>query len=83
VLNFEKLFSKVCVTEGNDLDIRLISRIANNALRIIEVINQVFNPSLVQQHARLSIYMTLARPAVTHGSEAWIIRKADEKNCKQ
>jgi hypothetical protein len=43
------------------------------------VINQVFKPSLVQQHSRLNIYRTLARPILLYGSEAWTIRKADEK----
>jgi hypothetical protein len=48
-------------------------------LRTIEVINQVFKPSLVQQHTRLNIYRTLARLVLIYGSEAWTIRKADEK----
>jgi hypothetical protein len=43
------------------------------------VINQVFKPSLVQQHTRLNIYRTLGRPVLIYGSEAWTIRKADEK----
>jgi hypothetical protein len=42
------------------------------------VINQVSKPSLVQ-HTRLNIYSTLARPVLIYGSEAWTIRKADEK----
>jgi hypothetical protein len=45
----------------------------------IGVINQVFKPSLVQQHTRLNIYRTLARPVLIYGSEAWTNRKADEK----
>jgi hypothetical protein len=45
--------------------------------RTIGVINQVFKPSLVQQHTRLNIYRTLARPVLI-GSEAWTIRKTDE-----
>jgi hypothetical protein len=40
---------------------------------------KVFKPSLVQQHTRLNIYRTLARPVLVYGSEAWTIRKADEK----
>jgi hypothetical protein len=43
------------------------------------VINQVFKPSLVQYHKRLNIYRTLARLVLMYGSEAWTIRKADEK----
>jgi hypothetical protein len=48
-------------------------------VKTIRVINQVFKPSLVQQHTRLNIYRTLARPVLIYGSEAWTIRKADEK----
>jgi hypothetical protein len=47
-------------------------------VKTIGVINQVFKPSLVQ-HRRLNIYRTLARPVLIYGSEAWRIRKADEK----
>jgi hypothetical protein len=42
------------------------------------VIDQVFKPSLVQ-HTRLNIYRTPARLLLTYGSEAWTLRKADEK----
>jgi hypothetical protein len=48
-------------------------------IKTIGVINQVFKPSLVQEHTRLNIYRTLARPVLIFGSETWTIRKADEK----
>jgi hypothetical protein len=48
-------------------------------VKTIGVIKQVFKPSLVQQHTRLNIYRTLARPVLIYGSEAWTSRKADEK----
>jgi hypothetical protein len=48
-------------------------------VKTIGVINQVFKPSLVQQHTSLNIYRTLARPVLIYGSEAWTMRKADEK----
>jgi hypothetical protein len=48
-------------------------------VKTIGVINQVFIPSLVQQHTRLNIYRPLARPVLIYGSEAWTIRKTDEK----
>jgi hypothetical protein len=48
-------------------------------VKTIEVINQVFKPSLVQQHTRLNIYRTLARPVLIYRSDAWAIRKAAEK----
>jgi ABC-type ATPase involved in cell division len=48
-------------------------------VKSIGVINQVFKPSLVQQHTRLNIYRTVARPVLIYGSEAWTIRKADAK----
>jgi hypothetical protein len=51
-------------------------------VKTIGVINQVFKPSLVQQHTRLNIYRTLARPVLIYGSEAWTVRKADEKTLK-
>jgi hypothetical protein len=48
-------------------------------VKSIVVINVVFKPSLVHQHTRLNIYRTLARPVLIYGSEAWMIRKGDEK----
>jgi hypothetical protein len=47
-------------------------------VKTIGVINQVFKPCLVQ-HTRLNIYRTPARSVLIYGSEAWTIRKADEK----
>jgi hypothetical protein len=44
-------------------------------VKTIGVINQVFKPFLVQQHTRLNIYRTLARPVLIYGSEDWTIRK--------
>jgi tRNA U34 5-methylaminomethyl-2-thiouridine-forming methyltransferase MnmC len=48
-------------------------------VRTIGIINQVFKLSLVQKHTRLNICRTLTRPVLIYGSEAWTIRKADEK----
>jgi hypothetical protein len=39
-------------------------------VKTIGVINRVFKPSLIQQHTRLNIYRTLARPVLIYGSEA-------------
>jgi hypothetical protein len=44
--------------------------------KIMGIINNVLKPFLVQKHTR--IYMTLARPVLCYGSEAWTIRKCDE-----
>jgi hypothetical protein len=43
------------------------------------IINNVLKPSLVQKHTRIRIYKTLARPVSSYGSEAWTIRKSDER----
>jgi hypothetical protein len=48
-------------------------------VKTIGVINLVFKPSFVQQRTRFNIYRTLARSVLIYGSEAWTIRKADEK----
>jgi hypothetical protein len=50
-----------------------------NILKATGVINSIFKPSLVQKHARLQVYKTLARPVLSYGSEAWTNKKADEK----
>jgi hypothetical protein len=47
-------------------------------VKTIGVVNQVFKPSVVQQHTRLNIYRTLSRPVLIYGSEAWTIRTAAE-----
>jgi hypothetical protein len=33
----------------------------------------------VSRHTRIRIYKTLARPVLSYGSEAWTIRRADER----
>jgi hypothetical protein len=43
------------------------------------IINQIFKPSLVSRHTRIRIYKTLARPVLSYGSEAWTIRRTDER----
>jgi hypothetical protein len=43
------------------------------------MINNVLKPSLVQKHTRIHIYKTLAHPMLCYGSEAWTIRKSDER----
>jgi hypothetical protein len=48
-------------------------------VKVTGVINQVLKPSQVQRHTRLRVYKTLARPVLAYGSEAWTIRKADER----
>jgi hypothetical protein len=49
-----------------------------NLVKVLGIINQIFKPSLVSRHTRIRIYKTLARPGLSYGSEAWIIR-TDER----
>jgi hypothetical protein len=50
-----------------------------NLDKVLGIINQIFKPSLVSRHTRIRIYKTLARPVLSYGSEAWIIRRTDER----
>jgi hypothetical protein len=52
---------------------------AANFAKVLGIINQIFKPSLVSRHTRIRIYKTLARPVLSHGSEAWTIRRNDER----
>jgi hypothetical protein len=52
---------------------------AANFVKVSGIINQIFKPSLVSRHTRIHIYGTLARPVLSYGSEAWTIRRTDEK----
>jgi hypothetical protein len=52
---------------------------AANFVRVLGIIKQIFKPSLVSRHTRIRIYKTLARPVLSYGSEAWTIRRTDEK----
>jgi hypothetical protein len=38
-----------------------------NFVKVLEIINQIFKPSLVSRHTRIRIYMTLARPVLSYG----------------
>jgi hypothetical protein len=50
-----------------------------NFIKVLGIINQIFKPSLVSRHTRIRIYKALARPVLSYGSEAWTIRRTDEK----
>jgi hypothetical protein len=50
-----------------------------NFVKGLGIINQIFKPSLVSRHTRIHIYKTLARPILSYGSEAWSIRRTDER----
>jgi hypothetical protein len=52
---------------------------AANCVEVLGIINQIFKPSLVSRHTRIRIYKTLARPVLSYGSEAWTIRRTDER----
>ncbi|KAJ4430310.1 hypothetical protein ANN_22523 [Periplaneta americana] len=43
-----------------------------------DIINNIFRPSLVQNHTRIKVYKILTRPVLIYGSEASTIRKCDE-----
>jgi hypothetical protein len=57
-----------------DLNIR-----AANLIKVVGITNQIFESSLVSRHARICIYKILARPVLSYGSEAWTIRRTDER----
>jgi hypothetical protein len=50
-----------------------------NFVRVLGIINKMFKPSLVSRHTRIRIYKTLARPVLSYGSEAWTIRRIDDR----
>jgi hypothetical protein len=52
---------------------------AANFVKVLGIINQIFKPSPVSRHKRIRIYKTLARPVLSYGSEAWTIRRTDER----
>jgi hypothetical protein len=52
---------------------------AANFVKVLGIVNQIFKPSLVSRHTRIRIYKTLARPVLSYGSEAWAIRRTDER----
>jgi hypothetical protein len=47
--------------------------------KALGIINQIFKLSLVSRHTRIRIYKTLARTVLSYGSEAWTIRRNDER----
>jgi hypothetical protein len=52
---------------------------AANFVKVLEIVNQIFKPSLVSRHTRIRIYKTLARPVLSYGSETWTIRRTDDR----
>jgi hypothetical protein len=52
---------------------------APNFVKVLGIINRIFKPSLVFKHTRIRIYKTLARTVLSYGSEAWTIRRTDER----
>ncbi|KAJ4433002.1 hypothetical protein ANN_15259 [Periplaneta americana] len=57
---------------------KYISTKLNHFNYAMNIINNIFNPSLVRKHKRITAYKTLARPVLMYGSETWTIRKFDE-----
>jgi hypothetical protein len=58
---------------------KVLNKKAENFVKVSGIINQIFKPSLVSRHTRIRIYKTLARPVLSYESEAWIIRRTDER----
>jgi hypothetical protein len=58
---------------------KYLSTKAANFVKVLGIVNQIFKPSLVSRHTRIYIYKTLARPVLSYGSEAWTIRRTDER----
>jgi hypothetical protein len=52
---------------------------AANFVKVLEIINQIFKQSLVSRQTRIPVYNTLARPVLSYGSDAWTIRRTDER----
>jgi hypothetical protein len=50
-----------------------------NFIKVLGIINQIFNPSLVSSHTAIRIYKILARPVLSYGSEALTVRRTDER----
>jgi hypothetical protein len=50
-----------------------------NVFKTLGIINQIFKLSLVSRHTRIRIYKALARPVLSYGSEAWTVRRTDER----
>jgi hypothetical protein len=65
---------KISYEGEKDLNIK-----AANFVKVSGIINQIFKPSLVSRHTRIRIYKTVARPVLSYGSEAWTVRRADER----
>jgi hypothetical protein len=71
---FNYLGCNISYEAEKDLNIK-----AANFVKVLGIINQIFKPSLVSRHKRIRIYKTLARPVLSYGSEAWTIRRTDER----
>jgi hypothetical protein len=65
---------KISYEGEKDLNIK-----AANFVKVLGIINQIFKPSLISRHTRIRIYKTLARPVMSYGSEAWTIRRTEDR----
>jgi hypothetical protein len=52
---------------------------AANFVKVLGILNQIFKPLLDSRHTRIRIYKSLARLVLYYGSEAWTIRRTDER----
>jgi hypothetical protein len=50
-----------------------------NFVKVLGIIQKIFEPSLVSRHTRIHIFKTIARPVLSYGSKAWTIRRVDER----
>jgi hypothetical protein len=52
---------------------------AANFVKVLGIIKQIFKLLLVSRHTRIHICKTLARLVLSCGSEAWTVRRTDER----
>jgi hypothetical protein len=74
VNSFNYLGYILSYTDDKDMAIKI-----SKFVKVTSLINQVFRPYQEQRHTMLRVYKTLAGPVLAFGSEAWTIRKADDR----
>jgi hypothetical protein len=74
VKNFKYLGCEISYENEKD-----IQQNPANCSQILGILNNNFNPTLVQKFSKIKVYNALALPILLFGSEIWTLRKKKDK----
>jgi hypothetical protein len=77
-MNFKNLGFEMSYVNAKDMQRKLAI-----LPQMLQILNNIFKPTLVQKFSRMKHIMTWLSPFFLHVSEIWALRKKDKNDCRQ